>query len=59
MPSYWVRSRFEPADAVAATFRFGLLVRIRLQGKICLNSFLSQLTEAVSIGIAWPYARRS
>ena len=27
MPSYWVRSRFEPADPVAAAFRFGLLVR--------------------------------
>ena len=26
IPSYWVRSRFEPADAVAATFRFGLMV---------------------------------
>ena len=26
MPSYWVRSRFEPADPVAAAFRFGLLV---------------------------------
>ena len=27
MPSYWVRSRFEPADPVAAAFSFGLLVR--------------------------------
>ena len=26
MPSYWVRSRFEPADPVAAAFRFGLAV---------------------------------
>ncbi len=26
MPSYWVRSRFEPADPVAAAFKFGLLV---------------------------------
>ena len=26
MPSYWVRSRFEPADAVATIFKFGLMV---------------------------------
>lgn len=26
MPSYWVRSRFEPADAVATVFKFGLMV---------------------------------
>ena len=26
MPSYWVRSRFEPADPVAAAFRLGLSV---------------------------------
>ena len=26
VPSYWVRSRFEPADPVAAAFKFGLSV---------------------------------
>ena len=26
IPSYWVRSRFEPADPVAAAFKFGLSV---------------------------------
>ena len=43
MPSYWVRSRFEPADSVAATFKFGLLVQVLKHGNNCLNPILPHI----------------